>query len=111
MAIYGIGCDYSGKDVGNDFYTKGVACIDWAPEDKPYLYGIIKEIDIGDIIIIKSFFQRGGKQVLISQRATTMEASRKIGITEQTHYRWRKEDRGERMALPGSKKIYPNFNP
>jgi len=64
MAIYGIGCDYDGKDVGNDFYTKGVACIGWAPEDKPYLYGIMKEIDIGDIIIIKSFFQRGGKQVL-----------------------------------------------
>lgn len=31
MAIYGIGCDYSGKDVGNDFYTKGVACIGCPP--------------------------------------------------------------------------------
>lgn len=64
MAIYGIGCDYDGKDVGNDFYKKGIACIGWAPEDKPYLYGIMKEIDIGDIVIIKSFFQRRGKQVL-----------------------------------------------
>lgn len=64
MAIYGIGCYYDGKDVGNDFYAKGVACIGWAPEEKPYLYGIMKEINIGDIIIIKSFFQRGGKQVL-----------------------------------------------
>ena len=64
MAIYGIGCDYSGKYVGNDFYAKGVACIGYGLEDKPYLYGMIKEIDIGDIVIMKSFFQRGGKQVL-----------------------------------------------
>jgi len=28
-------------------------------------------------------------EVLLSQGATTGEASRKIGITEQTYYRWR----------------------
>jgi len=50
-------------------------------------------------------------EVFINQGATTMEASRKIGITEQTYYRWRREYGGMRMALPGSKKIYPDFNP
>ena len=30
-------------------------------------------------------------EVLISQGATSMEASRKIGVTEQTYYRWRRE--------------------
>jgi len=45
-------------------------------------------------------------EVLISQGATTMEASRKIGITEQTYYRWRREYGGMRMALPGSKKNF-----
>jgi putative transposase len=30
-------------------------------------------------------------EVLISQGATIGEASRKIGITEQTYYRWRRE--------------------
>jgi len=64
MAIYGIGCDYDGKDVGNDFHQRGIICIGWSPERKPYLYGIMKEITIGDIIVLKSFFQRGGKQVL-----------------------------------------------
>ena len=48
-------------------------------------------------------------EVLISQGATTMEASRKIGITEQTYYRWRREYGGMRMALPDSKKILPGF--
>ncbi len=36
-------------------------------------------------------------EVLISQGATTAEASRKIGVTEQTHYRWRREYGGMRI--------------
>lgn len=64
MAIYGIGCDYDGNYVGDDFHTKGVACIGYGLEVKPYLYGIMKEIGIGDLVVIKSFFQRAGKQVL-----------------------------------------------
>ena len=36
-------------------------------------------------------------EVLLSQGATTGEASRKIGITEQTYYRWRKEYGGMRL--------------
>ncbi len=36
-------------------------------------------------------------EVLLSQGATVAEASRKIGITEQTYYRWRKEYGGMRV--------------
>ena len=36
-------------------------------------------------------------EVLISQGATTAEASRKVGITEQTYYRWRREYGGMRV--------------
>ena len=36
-------------------------------------------------------------EVLLSQGATIGEASRKIGITEQTYYRWRKEYGGMRL--------------
>jgi putative transposase len=36
-------------------------------------------------------------EVLISQGATTAEASRKIGVTEQTYYRWRREYGGMRI--------------
>lgn len=36
-------------------------------------------------------------EVLISQGARTGEASRKIGVTEQTYYRWRKEYGGMRV--------------
>jgi putative transposase len=35
--------------------------------------------------------------VLVSQGATIGQASRKIGVTEQTYYRWRKEYGGMRV--------------
>ena len=35
-------------------------------------------------------------EVLLSQGGTVGEASRKIGVTEQTYYRWRKEYGGMR---------------
>ena len=36
-------------------------------------------------------------EVLLSQGATVGEVSRKIGVTEQTYYRWRKEYGGMRV--------------
>ena len=36
-------------------------------------------------------------EILLSQGATTGEASRKIGITEQTYYRWRRAYGGMRV--------------
>ena len=36
-------------------------------------------------------------EVLLSQGATVAEASRKIAITDQTYYRWRKEYGGMRI--------------
>ncbi len=36
-------------------------------------------------------------EVLLSQGSSVGEASRKIGVSEQTYYRWRKEYGGMRM--------------
>ena len=36
-------------------------------------------------------------EVLLSQGATVAEASKKISVTEQTYYRWRKEFGGMRI--------------
>ena len=36
-------------------------------------------------------------EVLLSQGSTVGEASRRIGVTEQTYYRWRKEYGGMRV--------------
>ena len=36
-------------------------------------------------------------EILLNQGATVSEACRKIGVTEQTYYRWRKEYGGMRI--------------
>ncbi|MBA7697687.1 IS3 family transposase ISDsp2 [subsurface metagenome] len=36
-------------------------------------------------------------EILLNQGATVGEASRKIGVTEQTYYRWRREYGGMRV--------------
>ena len=36
-------------------------------------------------------------EILLSQGSSISEASRKIGVTEQTYYRWRKEYGGMRV--------------
>ena len=36
-------------------------------------------------------------EVLLSQGATVGEASRKVGVTEQTYYRWRREYGGMKV--------------
>ena len=36
-------------------------------------------------------------EVLLSQGSTVAQASRKLGVTEQTYYRWRKEYGGMRV--------------
>jgi len=36
-------------------------------------------------------------EILLNQRANVGEACRKIGVTEQTYYRWRKEYGGMRI--------------
>ena len=42
-------------------------------------------------------------EVIISQGATAAEASRKVSITEQTYYRWRKEYGG--MGIDQAKRL------
>ena len=42
-------------------------------------------------------------EILLSQGAAIAEASKKIGVTEQTYYRWRKEYGG--MRIEQAKKL------
>jgi len=47
-------------------------------------------------------------EVMISQGATTGETSRKIGITEQTYYRWRRAYGGMRVEQPKRGRLWLN---
>ena len=43
-------------------------------------------------------------EILLNQGANVGEASRKIGVTEQTYYQWRKEYSG--LRIEQAKKLY-----
>jgi putative transposase len=46
-------------------------------------------------------------EILLSQGATVGEACRKIGVTEQTYYRWRKEYGGLFICLLSNTTSFP----
>ena len=50
-------------------------------------------------------------EILISRGATAGEASRKIGVTEQTYYRWRREYGGMRIDQARRLKEFEKENP
>lgn len=54
MEVYGIGCNYSGDIVVEDFYNQAVACMGHNPTEYPYFTGLFKEIKDGDIVFLKS---------------------------------------------------------
>ncbi len=49
-------------------------------------------------------------EVLLSQGLTVGEASRKLGITEQTYYRWRREYGGMRVEQANRLKVLEKEN-
>ncbi len=49
-------------------------------------------------------------ELLLNQGSTVSEASRKIGVTEQTYYRWRKEYDGMRIEQAKKLKILEREN-
>ena len=49
-------------------------------------------------------------ELLLNQGSTVSEASRKIGVTEQTYYRWRKEYGGMRIEQAKKLKILEREN-
>jgi len=58
MAVYGIGCNYSGEDLFEYFLNEGVACMGHRPKEYSYFTGLFKEIKDGDIIFLKSLDMR-----------------------------------------------------
>ncbi len=45
-------------------------------------------------------------EVLLSQGSSVGEVGRKLGVTEQTYYRWRREYGGMRVERPEGSRIW-----
>lgn len=54
MKIWGIGATWN-NDMCEDFKSKNVVALGYIESEAPALYEIMKEIEVGDIIYVKSF--------------------------------------------------------
>jgi hypothetical protein len=54
MAMFGLGANYDGTDVTQDFLNNSVACVGWPYDDAPSLHHIMRSFQVGDIVYIKS---------------------------------------------------------
>lgn len=54
MAIYGIGANYDGEDVSQTFIDDSIVATGWDSDLAPDLHEYFREINIGDIVYIKS---------------------------------------------------------
>lgn len=74
MAIWGMGSHFNGEDNQIDNFIKdNFVCMLWKESEVPEFYEMMKEIQLGDIIYLKSF-QRGSSNMHINA----------IGIVTQT---------------------------
>ncbi|MBQ9226132.1 MAG: hypothetical protein IJ177_08095 [Fibrobacter sp.] len=60
--FYGIGAAYSSgtEDHASTFISKGIACIGWNSKDAPAFHEMLRQINIGDIVFLKSFSPKAG---------------------------------------------------
>lgn len=66
MAIWGMGSFFNGTDNQFDNFISGkFVCMLWKEDDVPEFYEMMKEIQLGDIIYLKSF-QRGSNEMHIN---------------------------------------------
>lgn len=76
MAIWGIGSHFNGTDNQiHNFIKENFVCMLWKEDDVPEFYEMMKEIQLGDIIYLKSF-QRGSNDMHINAIGIVTETFR-----------------------------------
>ncbi|WP_040195621.1 hypothetical protein [Candidatus Soleaferrea massiliensis] len=59
MRIWGIGATWGDKPMLDEFGKKHAVAIGWEEEEAPGLYAMMNQVQIGDIIYVKSFVIKG----------------------------------------------------
>lgn len=91
MAIFGLGSYYRGKDVTKKFIEHGIACIGWDENDAPTLFNVMKTIQVGDIIYLKSYPIRSGlriKAIGIVNSTKAIDEKLKNDFGRGIHVQW-----------------------
>jgi hypothetical protein len=56
MAIYGFGAAYGGsEDMSSAFVEAGGAFVGWTREEAPSAHAMLRQIEVGDLVFLKSF--------------------------------------------------------
>ena len=107
MATYGFGANYDGDDVVQDFVTASGAYIGYEPVDAPTLHAILRQIEVGDFVFLKSFPPSQGlriKAVGIVTDVTDVQLRRQMGygvdviwLDAHLHEVGRLDDRADNM--------------
>ena len=88
MAIYGFGAAYSGtEDMTATFVEAGGAFVGWTSDEAPSAHAMLRQIEVGDLVFLKSFPPSMG---LIVKAAG-------IVIDAQAVQRWEIEGTGVRV--------------
>lgn len=70
MKIWGMGTCYGGYDDQTSIFIKNkIAAIGWSEDDAVDLYAMIREVEIGDIIYLKSSYPQKGKGRILRIKA------------------------------------------
>ncbi len=55
MKVWGIGANWGGKSIVKEFIGNDYAGIGWLEDEAPSLYAMMRDIEKGDIVYLKSF--------------------------------------------------------
>lgn len=55
MRVWGMGCKWGKDDQYSDFISNRKAVIGWSMVDAPDLYAMLREVELGDVIYLKSY--------------------------------------------------------
>ena len=89
MAVWGMGSFFNGADNQFDnFIKENFVCMLWNENDVPEFYAMMKEIQLGDIIYLKSF-KRGSDEMHVNA----------VGIVTETFKNKNNPQKDENTAI------------
>jgi hypothetical protein len=104
--FYAFGAAYKGgkEDHSSTFINKGVACVGWDKADAPAFYEMIQQINVGDIVFLKSFSPKAGLYIkaigfVRSSKILQFEDTDGLGIGREVAWKFHASKQSEWLWL------------
>lgn len=77
MAIYGFGAAFGGTDdMTSDFVNADGAFVGWKPVEAPSAHAMLRQIEVGDLVFLKSFPPSAG--LIVKAAGVVTDASQRL---------------------------------